>query len=266
MKIRIIITLKKGVLDTQGKAIEGSLIKNLGFTQISHVRQGKVVELEIAETSEDKIKEQFEAATGCSLIEGYGLSESSPVVSANPIKGTNKAGSIGLPFPQTILEVVDKDDEITLLPQGEIGEICVRGIQVMKGYWNNPLETKNVLRNDRLYTGDLGYMDEQGYFYIVDRKKEMILSGGYNIYPRHIEEVLYTHPAILECAVIGIPHAVRGHVPKAIVVVKESKKVTESELRAFLKAELSAYAVPHVIEFRESLPKSIIGKILKKEL
>jgi long-chain acyl-CoA synthetase len=213
-----------------------------------------------------EIKEQFEAATGCSLIEGYGLSESSPVVSANPIKGTNKAGSIGLPFPQTILEVVDKDDEITLLPQGEIGEICVRGIQVMKGYWNNPLETKNVLRNDRLYTGDLGYMDEQGYFYIVDRKKEMILSGGYNIYPRHIEEVLYTHPAILECAVIGIPHAVRGHVPKAIVVVKESKKVTESELRAFLKAELSAYAVPHVIEFRESLPKSIIGKILKKEL
>jgi long-chain acyl-CoA synthetase len=213
-----------------------------------------------------EIKQRFEEVTGCSLIEGYGLSESSPVVSANPLYGVNKTGSIGLPFPQTILEVVDKDDEVTLLPQGEVGEICIRGVQVMRGYWQNGAETDKVLKGNRLHTGDLGYMDEDGYFFIVDRKKEMILSGGYNIYPRHIEEVLYTHAAVLECAVIGIAHEVRGQVPKAFIVLKEGARVSEADMRAFLKAHVAAYSVPHAIEFRDALPKSIIGKILKKEL
>ncbi len=213
-----------------------------------------------------EIKQQFEEVTGCKLVEGYGLSESSPVVSCNPLYGVNKPGSIGMPFPKTILEVVDKDDEETLLEQGETGEICIRGPQVMKGYWKNEVETQQVLKQGRLHTGDIGYMDEDGYFFIVDRKKEMILSGGYNIYPRHIEEVLYTHEAVLECAVIGVDHEVRGQVPKAFIVLKEGMEAEESEIRQFLKASLSAYSVPHAIEFRDELPKSMIGKILKKEL
>lgn len=213
-----------------------------------------------------EIKEQFEALTGCKLIEGYGLSESSPVVSCNPVYEENKTGSIGQPLPGTILEIVDKDDKTTLLPQGETGEICVRGPQVMAGYWNKPEETDHVLRQGRLYTGDVGYMDEQGYFYIVDRLKEMIISGGYNIYPRELEEVLYLHEAVAECAVIGIPHPLRVQVPKAFIVVKEGKTLHEDDLKAHMKAKLSAYAQPAAYEFRQTLPKSIIGKILKKEL
>lgn len=213
-----------------------------------------------------EIKQQFETLTGCSLVEGYGLSESSPVVSCNPLYGTNKAGSIGIPFPNTILEIVDKDDERTLLPQGEIGEICIRGVQIMLGYWNQPKETANVLKDGRLHTGDLGYMDAEGYIFVVDRKKEMILSGGYNIYPRHIEEVLYTHPAVSECAVIGMDHPVRGQVPKAFVVLKEGHPLDEKTLRAFVKEHVAAYSVPHDIVFLDVLPKSPIGKILKKEL
>ncbi len=213
-----------------------------------------------------EIKQRFEKLTGCKLVEGYGLSESSPVVSCNPLYHTNKAGSIGIPFPQTILEIIDKDDEVTLLPQGEIGEICIRGPQVMKGYWRNKAETDHVLRGGRLYTGDIGYMDEEGYFFIVDRKKEMILSGGYNVYPRHIEEVLYTHSAVLECAVIGVDCELRGQVPKAFIVLKKGEEVSDREMMAFMKSSMSAYAVPEFIEFREELPKSMIGKILKKEL
>lgn len=213
-----------------------------------------------------EIKRKFEEITGAKLFEGYGLSESSPVVACNPIFKENKVGSIGMPLPATILEIIDKDDEVTLLPQGEIGELCIRGPQVMQGYWNKPEETEKTLKNGRLHTGDIAYMDEDGYFFIVDRKKEMILSGGYNVYPRTIEEVLYQHPAVLEVAVIGIAHALRGQVPKAFIVVRESHTLTEQELKAFLKDRLSAYAHPHAYEFRDSLPKSMIGKILKKEL
>jgi long-chain acyl-CoA synthetase len=213
-----------------------------------------------------EIKLQFEAITGCKLIEGYGLSESSPVASCNPVLEENKTGSIGQPLPGTILEVLDKEDRVTVLKQGEVGEICVRGPQVMAGYWNKPEETDNVLRHGRLHTGDVGYMDAQGYFYIVDRLKEMIISGGYNIYPRELEEVLYMHEAVAECAVIGIPHPLRVQVPKAFIVLKAGKTVTEGELREHMKARLSAYAQPAAYEFRESLPKSMIGKILKKEL
>ncbi len=213
-----------------------------------------------------EVKKQFEAVTQCKLVEGYGLSETSPVAACNPLEGINKDGSIGLPLPGTIIDVLDKDDEITVLPQGEIGEICIRGQQVMRGYWNQGAETVNVLKAGRLHTGDIGYIDEEGYVFIVDRKKEMILSGGYNIYPRHIEEVLYTHEAVMECAVIGIDHATRGQVPKAFIVLKDGKEVTESDMKAFLKQELSAYSLPQTIEFLEELPKSMIGKILKKEL
>ncbi len=213
-----------------------------------------------------EIKQRFERVTGCKLVEGYGLSESSPVVSCNPLYAENKAGSIGIPFPNTILEIVDKDDGERLLPQGEAGEICIRGSQVMRGYWKNEEETASTIKHGRLYTGDIGYMDEQGYFFIVDRKKEMILSGGYNIYPRHIEEVLYTHEDVLECAVIGIPEELRGEVPKAFIVLKDGKDPDEVAMRAFLKDSLSAYAVPAEIAFIDELPKSMIGKILKKEL
>ena len=213
-----------------------------------------------------EIKQRFERVTGCKLVEGYGLSESSPVVSCNPLYAENKVGSIGVPFPNTILEIVDKEDGTTLLPQGEIGEICIRGPQVMQGYWNNDEETSATIRDGRLYTGDIGYMDEQGYFFIVDRKKEMILSGGYNIYPRHIEEVLYTHEDVLECAVIGIKDDLRGEVPKAFIVLKKGKEADDMSMRAFLKDSLSAYAIPAEIAYVNELPKSMIGKILKKKL
>lgn len=213
-----------------------------------------------------EIKQNFEAATGCTLVEGYGLSETSPVASCNPFEGENKAGSIGLPMPKVDIIIVDQDDGKSLVPLGEIGEICVRGAGVMLGYFNKPTETQAVLDGDLLKTGDLGYIDEGGYIFVVDRKKEMILSCGYNIYPRQIEEAIYRHKAVLECAVIGIKHSVKGEVPKAFIVLREGETLSALDLRQYLKGEIAAYAVPSEYEFVESLPKSIIGKILKKEL
>ncbi len=219
-----------------------------------------------------EIKEQFEEKTGCKLVEGYGLSESSPIVAVNPLYGTIKSGSIGQPLPGTILEVISLEDEKTLMPQGEKGEICIRGPQVMQGYYEQFDETMEVLRPTgqgsemRLHTGDIGYMDEEGFFYIIDRKKEMILSGGYNIYPRNIEEVLYQHEAIAECAVVGIEHKSRGQVPKAFIVLKEGATLDAAECKEFMKDKISLYAIPSAFEFRDELPKSMIGKILKKEL
>jgi len=213
-----------------------------------------------------EVKLAFEKRTGCKLIEGYGLTETSPVVSANPLFGINKTNSIGIPFPQTIMEVTDLDNPEKALGIGETGEICITGPQVMRGYLHQLEETNRIIRNGRLHTGDIGYMDEEGYFYIVDRLKEMIISGGYNIYPRNIEEILYKHPAVAEAAVIGIPHPQRVQVPKAFIVKKEGMQVTEAEIKEHLKASLASYAMPHSIEFRDSLPKSMIGKILKKEL
>jgi long-chain acyl-CoA synthetase len=213
-----------------------------------------------------EVKKNFESATNCTLVEGYGLSESSPVVACNPLVGVNKAGSIGLPFPHTEIVIMDKDDGTTKLAIGEVGEICIRGAQVMLGYWNNPNATNEVLRDNLLYSGDIGYMDNDGYVFVVDRKKEMIISCGYNIYPRQIEEALYTHPNVLECAVIGIADQMKGEVPKAFIVKRAGTELTQAELRTYLKGRIAAYAVPHEYEFVESLPKSIIGKILKKEL
>lgn len=213
-----------------------------------------------------EVKQNFEKLTGCVLVEGYGLTESSPVTHCNPLFGKQKTGSIGVPLPGTVCEIINADDKETVMPVGEIGEVCIRGPQVMQGYLNRPEETDNVLRNGRLHTGDLGKMDAEGYFYIVDRLKEMIIVGGYNVYPRNVEEVLYTHPAIAEAAVLGLNHPTRGQMIKAYLVLKEGHTVDEATLKAYLKQHMSAYAVPHAYEFRQTLPKSMIGKILKKEL
>lgn len=213
-----------------------------------------------------EVKQQFEKLTGCVVVEGYGLTETSPVTHCNPLVGENKAGSIGLPLPGTLVEVIDKDDKRTVMPQGEIGEICIRGPQVMLGYLNRADETDQVLRNGRLHTGDVGYMDAQGYFYIVDRLKEMIKVSGYNVYPRNVEEEIYTHPGVAECAVVGLTHPTRGQMIKAYIVRKEGASLDEVEVKAYLKPRITAYAIPHAVEFRDALPKSAIGKILKKEL
>lgn len=213
-----------------------------------------------------EVKLRFEEATGCKLVEGYGLSETAPIAAVNPLVGVNKTGSIGLPLPQTVIEIVSLEDGKTALGIEEAGEICIRGPQVMQGYWNKPEETALVLKNGRLHTGDIGKFDADGYFYVVDRLKEMIISGGYNIYPRNVEEAIYLHPDVAECAVVGIPHPQRGQAVKAFVVKKEGSALSEIGLRDFLREHLASYETPGKIEFRDSLPKSMIGKILKKEL
>lgn len=212
------------------------------------------------------VKLEFERITGCRLVEGYGLTESSPVVSCNPLFGENKTGTIGMPLPGTIIEVVDIEDDTKVLGVGEVGEICIRGPQVMRGYYNRKDETDKVIKHGRLHTGDVGLMDADGYFKIVDRLKEMIIVGGYNVYPRNIEEVLYGHEAVAEAAVIGLEHPTRGQMIKAFVVRKDGVQVDAAMLRDYMKQKMSAYAVPHEVEFREALPKSPVGKILKKEL
>lgn len=211
------------------------------------------------------IKTKFEKLTGCTLIEGYGLSETSPVVAANPLFGVNKSGSIGMPLPDTVLEVVDLDTG-QVVPTGKTGEICIRGPQVMKGYWKNNVATATTLRNGRLHTGDVGYMDADGYFFVVDRLKEMIISGGYNIYPRNVEEVLYMHESVLEAAVVGVPDEHWGQRVKACIALKEGYAQDKEALLAFLQDKLPRFAIPSIIEFRTSLPKTMIGKISKKEL
>ncbi|WP_202319920.1 long-chain-fatty-acid--CoA ligase [Archaeoglobus neptunius] len=213
-----------------------------------------------------EVKREFERVTGGKLVEGYGLSETSPVTHANPIYGVNKEGSIGIPFPDTYSVVVD--DEGRILPVGEVGELAIKGPQVMKGYWKMEEETKKVLVNGWLLTGDMAKMDEDGYFYIVDRKKDMIIAGGYNIYPREVEEVLYEHPAVMEAAVVGVPDPYRGETVKAFVVLKPeyADKVTEEDIIKFCKERLAAYKVPKIVEFRDELPKSAVGKILRRVL
>lgn len=213
-----------------------------------------------------EVKERFETLTGCSLREGYGLTEASPVTHCNSMDGEDVAGSIGLPLPGTLCEIIDMQDRTTVLPYGEIGEICLRGPQVMKGYLNQPEESVNVLRNGRLHTGDVGYIDARGYCYVVDRMKEMIIVGGYNVYPRNVEEVIYQHEAVAECAVIGVEHPSRGQMIKAFIVLKEGATLDGVSLKKFLADKMSRYAVPHEYAFRSELPKSPVGKILKKEL
>jgi long-chain acyl-CoA synthetase len=219
------------------------------------------------------VQERFQKLTGARLVEGYGLSEASPVTHANPIFGMNCIGTIGLPWPDTEVKVVDVDTGLETLAAGEVGELCVRGPQVMKGYWNNPEETALALTPDLdgnatwLHTGDIAVMDTEGYFRIVDRKKDMILgAGGYNIYPREIEDLLYTHPKILEAGAVGISTPDKGDRIKVFVVLKPGEIANAEEILNFCRANLAPYKVPRFIEFRIQLPKSTVGKILRREL
>jgi long-chain acyl-CoA synthetase len=210
------------------------------------------------------VLKDFEAKYGIPLIEGYGLSEASPVVSKNPIHGVRKPGSIGLPVPN--VEVSAQDDSGKILGTGEAGEICVRGGNVMLGYWNQPEETARAFRNGWLLTGDIGYRDADGYFYITDRKKDMLLVNGNNVYPREIEEVIYQFPGIKEVAVIGVPDARKGEQPVAFVALAEGQTVDEKALFQFVRGKLADYKVPKRIVFMPALPRNATGKILKTTL
>lgn len=212
-----------------------------------------------------EVQEKFEAITGGKLVEGYGLTETSPVTHANFIWDDRIVGSVGVPWPNTDA-IILKSGEYTPVEPGEIGEIAIKGPQVMKGYWNRPEDTAMTFADGWFLTGDLGHMDENGYFYVVDRKKDMIIAGGFNIYPREVEEVLYEHEAIQECVVAGIPDAYRGETVKAYVVVKEGYTVTEKELNEHCRKNLAAYKVPRFYDFREELPKTAVGKILRRTL
>jgi len=210
---------------------------------------------------------RFKEITGAEIVEGYGLTEASPVTHLNPLGGRRKEGSIGLPFPDTEARVVDMvGGGPEPLPPGKEGELILRGPQVMKGYWNRADETASTLRNGWLYTGDIAVMDEEGYFFIVDRKKDMILTGGYNVYPREIDEVLYEHPKIKEAVAVGIPHRTRGEAIKAFVVVKEGEELARHEVLAWCRQKLAAYKVPREVEFRAELPKTLVGKVLRRAL
>ncbi len=213
-----------------------------------------------------EVRHAFEANTGSKLVEGYGLSEASPIITCNPFEGLNKEGSAGLPFPGTTIEIRDREDPTRIMPAGEKGEICARGPQVMSGYWHKPAETEAAFAEGALRTGDVGYLDADGYLFIVDRIKDLILCGGYNVYPRVIEEALYEHPAVVEAVVIGVPDAHRGQAPKAFVVLNEPGVVTGAALRDFLRDKISKIELPREVEIRDTLPKTLIGKLSKKEL
>ena len=214
-----------------------------------------------------EVTRKYEEATDSIIIEGFGLSESSPVTHANPLdKDKRKVGSIGLPFPSTDSKIVDLDDKSKDLPIGEIGELAVKGPQIMLGYHNRPEETADVLKDGWLFTGDIAKMDEEGWTYIVDRKKDMINASGYKVWPNEVEEVLFEHPKIREAAVIGIPDETRGETVKAFVVLEPGQTATVDELRAFAKEKMAVYKVPTEIQFVDDLPKTQVGKILRREL
>lgn len=218
-----------------------------------------------------EVAQRFEQVTGGRLVEGYGLSEASPLLAGNPVFGETRAGSIGLPFPSTDLAVVslepDENGEYRFLGVGEPGELVGRGPQVMKGYYHDWSETRATIdAAGWLHTGDIATMDEDGYFYIVDRKKDLIIAGGYNIVPREVEEVLFMHPKVLEAAVVGVPHPKRGETVKAVVVFKGGQTASVEELRAFCKERLAPYKVPTIIEFAPELPRSQAGKVLRRVL
>lgn len=213
-----------------------------------------------------EVKRQFENFTGCKLVEAYGLSETSPAATSNPINGVSKAGSIGIPFPGTTVRIMSLTDKKTEVAQGEKGEICIEGPQVMKGYWRRPKETAESLINGLFHTGDVGYMDEEGYIYLVDRIKDLIITNGYNVYPRHVEEAIYLHEAVEEVTVIGVPDPVKGEVAKAFVKLKPGAVLDQEGLIRFLSDKLSPIELPKSVVFRDALPKTIIGKLSKKEL
>ncbi len=211
-------------------------------------------------------KKRFEETTGCTLVEGYGLSETSPVVTCNPIGGVEKDGSCGLPLPGTVIEIRSPDDPEKTLPQGETGEVHITGPQVMAGYWNGSEIEPGPLTGNRLRTGDLGYLDGDGYLFLMDRIKDVIICNGYNVYPRIIEEAIHRHRAVEEASVIGLPDRQRGEVPKAFVKLRTGQTLNEEDLLEFLKDKLSPLERPRFIEFRDALPKTLIGKPSKKHL
>ena len=213
-----------------------------------------------------EVKQRFEKLSGCSLVEGYGLTECSPMATANPIGAPGKEGSVGMPLPATTITIVDKEDPQTLLPLGEAGEICISGPQVMTGYWGREQATAETIVEGRLRTGDVGYLDEEGYLFIIDRMKDLILVSGFNVFPRNVEEGIYRHPAVDEVTVIGVPDDYTGEAVKAFIKLKDGSSLDADELRAFLKDKIGRHEMPKHIEFRAELPKTMIGKLSKKEL
>ena len=214
-----------------------------------------------------EVQTRFEAATGCKLVEGWGMSETSPTGTGTPMTGKRKPGSCGIPLPGIVIEFVDVVEPSRLIPYGETGELCVRGPNVMKGYWKQPDATAEALAGGRLHSGDIGYMDEEGYVFLVDRKKDMILSGGFNVYPRVIEDAIYQHPSVLEVTVIGIPDEYRGEAAKAFIRLKDGVQPLDfEELKAFLADRLGKHEMPAAMEIRAELPKTVVGKLSKKEL
>ena len=210
---------------------------------------------------------EFEKITGAVIVEGFGMTETTPVTHVNPFAGgARKVGSVGVPISDTLCRIVDLEDGVKDMPVGERGELIVKGPQVMKGYKDRPEETANTLRDGWCYTGDIATMDSDGYFYIVDRKKDMIISGGFNVYPRDIDEVFYEHPKVQEACSIGIPHPTRGESIKVFVVLREGESATQEELIEYCKGKLATYKLPTEIEFRKELPKTNVGKILRKQL
>ncbi len=213
-----------------------------------------------------EVQNSFERITHGRLVEGYGLTEASPVTHSNPLGEGRKNGTIGLPFPNTDMKIVDLETGEKVLGPGEIGELCVRGPQVMLGYWQRPEETARALRDGWLYTGDIAQMDEDGYTSIVDRKKDMIIAGGFNIYPREVEEILFQHPAVQEAVAVGIPDAYRGETVKAYLVLKQGQQATQEEIIAFCRERMAKFKAPTAVEFRTDLPKTIVGKVLRRRL
>jgi len=218
-----------------------------------------------------EVLKEFEERTGGKIIEGYGMTETSPVAIVNPINGVRKIGSVGLPYPDTEVKIVDIDDYTKIVPQGETGEIMIKGPQVMKGYWNKPEETANQLIGDWILTGDIARMDEDGYFFIVDRKKDMINVSGFKVYPREVEDVLFENEAIENAAIIGVPHPdlPGSEQVKAYIVLKDGYKETDemkAEIKEFCRQNVAPYKVPKHIEFRKELPETLVGKVLRKDL
>lgn len=210
---------------------------------------------------------RFQEATGASILEGYGLTEASPITHCNPMgQEGQRANSIGMPIPGTDARIVDMEAGALSLPPGKLGELVIRGPQVMKGYWHRPDETANALRNGWLYTGDLATMDEDGYFYIVDRKKDMVIVGGYNVYPREVDEVLLAHPKVADAVTVGISDGIRGETLKAYVVPQPGETMGKADVVGWCRARLASYKVPRLVEFREELPKTIVGKVLRRAL
>ncbi|MGI8649294.1 MAG: long-chain-fatty-acid--CoA ligase [Rubrobacter sp.] len=243
-----------------GLMASGADLKEYGFDKIDTLNSGGAA-LPV------NLKRSFEEKSSNKLFEGYGLSETSPVTHNNPtFLEEGREGSIGIPIPSTDARIVDVDTGNEEMPVGESGELIIQGPQVMKGYWNMPDETEKALRDGWLYTGDVATMDEDGYFYIVDRKKDMIVASGYNIYPREVEEVLFEHPDVSEAVAVGVPDEYRGETVKAFVVKKSDSDLTSDELVSFCKERLAAYKVPKAVEFRDELPKSTVGKLLRRVL